>query len=470
MSFAGRKKQGRPRRAGIRKKILMLVWACVVPMAAVAIYAIIAINSFYRQYDNSVQNITRINEFNMTFEQEMYRSMYYIIVEAYDWNKLKGTDDSQNPYVQIETFQERLPALRAGTKDFKSLNDIDAIERMLQSLKSRVDDIIVNVEDGGHYDENMDMLSDNINVLTSLIQKDINDYISLEAANMESVRQDISVQVRVSMLALVVIVCILLVLTLLLSSRISNTLTEPIRTMCHKTELFAGGDFSVRYDPKSGDELETLAESFNSMVQEISNLVEDIKTEQKNAKDAELRLLQAQINPHFLYNTLDAIMWLVESGQNEQAVSMVASLSSFFRTTLSKGRDWITVREEESHIRSYLEIQKFRYADILDYEIEIPKEMGSYYLMKLMLQPIVENALYHGIKNKRGKGLIRVSGREDGDDLLFIVEDNGIGMMPAELARMRGLISGEISGEHDQHGYGIANIAQRIHLNYGSEY
>ena len=162
-------------------------------------------------------------------------------------------------------------------------------------------------------------------------------------------------------------------------------------------------------------------------------------------------------------------MWLIESDQKEQAVSMLSSLSLFFRTTLSKGHDWITVAEEENHIRSYLEIQKFRYEDILDYEIRIPDSMKGFYLMKLMLQPIVENALYHGIKNKRGKGMIRVTGREEGEDLVFVVEDDGIGMMPEELERMRGLISGEVT-EEEPHGFGIANVASRIRLHYGEDY
>ncbi len=134
--------------------------------------------------------------------------------------------------------------------------------------------------------------------------------------------------------------------------------------------------------------------------------MEDIRVEELNLRAAELRV-QEQINPHFLYNTLDNIIWLAESKDTEQVVRMVSSLSSFFRTTLSKGREFITVKEEEQHIRSYLEIQQFRYRDILEYEIAIPEELYEYEIIKLTLQPLVENALYHGIKNKRGGGHIR---------------------------------------------------------------
>ena len=202
---------------------------------------------------------------------------------------------------------------------------------------------------------------------------------------------------------------------------------------------------------------------------EIARLIENTRIEEKNTRELELRLLQQQIKPHFLYNTLDAIMWLTEAGENEQAVSMVSSLSNFFRTGLSRGHDWIKVSEEESHERSYLEIQQFRYRDILSYQIEIAEDIKDYYIMKLMLQPIVENALYHGIKNRRAMGHILVKGEKRQGKLLFTVQDDGIGMKPDELDYMRKLISGEaesVSGS----GFGIANVEQRIHLGYGEPY
>ncbi len=462
-------RDGRVKPHGIRSKILRLVWGSFLPMLILAVYAIATINSLYTQYDRSVLNITSMNEFYSDFEEKMNRSMYYIITETVSLREMEEAGDERNPYILIGLLEDRLAALRSETEDAAGLNDLDAIGRMLSSLKKRVDDIIANVREGGHYDENMDMLQSNIYVLTGLIQKDIGDYINLEAETMEKNRQEIALHVRTTVWILIVGTVLITAAAFFLSSHLSGKITEPIRDMCRKTEQFASGDFSVRFSAESGDEIETLSDSFNSMVTEISTLVEDIRKEQANLKDAELRLLQEQINPHFLYNTLDAIMWLVESGQREQAVSMISSLSLFFRTTLSQGRDWITVGEEENHIRSYLEIQKFRYMDILDYEIRIPEEMKHFYLMKLMLQPIVENALYHGIKNKRGKGIIRVYGRICGEDLLLMVEDNGIGMMEDELSRLRSLISGEIVRE-DRHGFGMANVAQRIRLHYGEAY
>ncbi len=184
-------------------------------------------------------------------------------------------------------------------------------------------------------------------------------------------------------------------------------------------------------------------------------------------------MLQAQINPHFLYNTLDTIIWLAEDGKSSQVVSMVTSLSDFFRTVLSDGRDSIRISEEISHIRSYLEIQQFRYSDIMEYEIQIPDEIGEHSIIKLTLQPLVENALYHGIKNKRGMGKIRVSGEIQESTILLYVEDNGIGMLPDKLRELNTLLSGTQSKKiptEKELGFGIVNVSERIQLNYGQEY
>ena len=189
-------------------------------------------------------------------------------------------------------------------------------------------------------------------------------------------------------------------------------------------------------------------------------------TEQKMS----LLYLKSQVNPHFLYNTLDTIIWLAEAGEKEQVVNMVSSLSDFFRTTLSKGQDFITVQEEELHIQSYLQIQQFRYQDILEYEIEIPEELYQYKILKMTLQPLVENALYHGIKNKRRLGHIRISGQIEGDYLIFEVYDDGSGIDPEKLIRLKNVLDGEIEEKENPSGFGLYNVQQRICLNYGQGY
>ena len=148
---------------------------------------------------------------------------------------------------------------------------------------------------------------------------------------------------------------------------------------------------------------------------------------------------------------------------------MVTSLSDFFHTTLSKGHDYITVKEERTHIESYLEIQQFRYQDILDYEIQMDEEIYGYIIPKLTLQPLVENALYHGIKNKRGKGKILITGKKQGDKIIFQVIDNGKGMTEEELNSLRKKMAGTDTGDEAK-GFGVSNVNQRIKYYYGEEY
>ena len=178
---------------------------------------------------------------------------------------------------------------------------------------------------------------------------------------------------------------------------------------------------------------------------------------------SELRALQAQINPHFLYNTLDAIVWLAEAGESGEVIHITRALSDFFRISLSQGKDFITLADEIKHLKGYLTIQKIRYRDILDYEIDIPEEICGARVLKLMLQPLVENALYHGIKHRRGRGLIRVAGREENGALILTVQDNGAGMTKERLEQVRESLRGD---SDTNTGYGLFNVNKRIQLYY----
>jgi two-component system sensor histidine kinase YesM len=207
------------------------------------------------------------------------------------------------------------------------------------------------------------------------------------------------------------------------------------------------------------------------MIGKIKDLLDSKIKEQENLKKAELRALQAQINPHFLYNTLDTIIWMAESKKTDEVIKIVSALSDFFRISLSKGMDWITIGEEVERIRSYLTIQKMRYRDILDYKIEVDEDVTQNTILKLLLQPVVENALYHGIKNKRQGGTISVRGSRKGEDeILLEVEDDGIGFTPEKLAQLRAELDDESGDIQLESGFGIGNVNKRIQLYYGKPY
>ncbi|MGF6990968.1 sensor histidine kinase YesM [Lachnospiraceae bacterium PM6-15] len=290
----------------------------------------------------------------------------------------------------------------------------------------------------------------------------------MESESLANVRDDVVRQEQNAITVCVITVATVLVASISLSVFAIRSVTTPIKKLSKMAGKVAKGDFTARTEVPAEDEIAVLTNSFNDMTQEIGDLIENIKAEQANLRLTESKLLQAQINPHFLYNTLDTIVWMAEEKKSEQVVKVVTLLSQFFRTTLSGGSDYISINEELKHVESYLKIQEVRYQDILDFEIEASPEVLEYRIPKLTLQPLVENALYHGIKNKRGKGLIRVEAVKKGQNILLKIIDNGVGMTEEELQSTRNrLVNERQSGSS---GYGIYNVNRRIKYYCGEEY
>ncbi len=251
-------------------------------------------------------------------------------------------------------------------------------------------------------------------------------------------------------------------------------LTQPIQLLKHKMRLTAEGYLEAKVEPVGNDEISDLGQSFNIMVEKIKELLNQSILKQQLLQKAELRTLQAQINPHFLYNTLDSIVWMAEAGKDESVIQLVKALSQFFRLSLNKGRDWVTIRTELAHAQSYLIIQQMRYRDILEYHIHIDEELQEYPILNMTLQPLIENAIYHGIKNKRGKGLITISGYEENDAVVVLnITDNGAGMTSERLAFLRRELDHPVHAEdYDSYegGFGLLNVHQRLRLYFGEEY
>lgn len=207
------------------------------------------------------------------------------------------------------------------------------------------------------------------------------------------------------------------------------------------------------------------SQQMKEMQKELEELRRELEREKEMRRLGQLELLQVQVDPHFLYNTLDAIVWLVEAGKQQEAVEMLSQLSLFFRIALSKGQDIIRLKEEIDHTRSYMNIQRMCYGDSMDYEIVLPKELEEIRLPKLTIQPLVENALYHGTREKRGKSKIRIVCSEQGEDVLIAVEDNGRGMEPKQKAKLEKALQ-----KGGRVGFGLAAVHERIKLYFGKEY
>lgn len=267
-----------------------------------------------------------------------------------------------------------------------------------------------------------------------------------------------------------VVGCILF--TMLLYAFISARITKPINILQNNMQAAAKGNLDVRFLSGRRDEISSLGESFNTMIGRIKELMEQTRLEQENLKKAEFRALQAQINPHFLYNTLDAIIWMSQASKHEELMDMVVALSKFFRLTLGSGKEVVTVGEEVDHAKNYLIIQHMRYHDIMSYEFSVDPALRRFRMIKLTLQPLIENAIYHGLKNKRGGGKIRIEGYHDQEagNVVFIVADNGRGMSEGRLREVIADMNDVSPGKSDDGGHALRNVHERIQLSYGDSF
>lgn len=278
----------------------------------------------------------------------------------------------------------------------------------------------------------------------------------------------------------------LFAVSMALISFIMKRLTDALNRLERQMACARNGDFSVRFFYPFKDEIGSLSESFNYMIEEVQNLINkqnqsiiDLRIErdnvaemQKQKREAELKALQAQIKPHFLYNTLNAITWQAADKGMDDVSLMANSLGRFFRLSLNKGVEIISLSDEIEHVRSYLSIQGIRYQNRLCYEIDIPGDFPECRVLKLILQPLVENAIYHGIKEKKCEGLIRITAEKgtcgNVDTISLIVWDNGVGIPDETLMRMNHELQSGVRSTNE--GYGVYNVNERIRLYYGDDF
>ena len=258
---------------------------------------------------------------------------------------------------------------------------------------------------------------------------------------------------------------VILAAALLTSWLLSRLLGRPLRGLASAMERFESDADHFTYHPVGGTrEVRELSDSFSHMVGRIQQLMSTVREEEVNLRKTELKALQAQINPHFLYNTLDSIAWMCEQERSADAVNMVHALARLFRISISKGHELIPIAREIEHAESYLQIQKYRYKNQFTYEFQVDPECLGYYCNKITLQPIIENAIVHGLDLMVDEGLITIQVCQDGEDILFRVTDNGVGMSPEQVDS---ILDREPT---DRSGIGIRNVDNRLKIYFGKGY
>ena len=257
----------------------------------------------------------------------------------------------------------------------------------------------------------------------------------------------------------------------LITNFISQGITRPLYRLQEVMRSVETGEFMEAGNLKATDEIRELAREYDLMVGRIRELMRANEREQELKRKSDLKALQAQIHPHFLYNTLDSIIWMAEMNKSPQVVQMTSALSRLFRISISGGRELIPLREELDHVRSYLTIQKMRYQDKFEYAIQINDDLERYTVLKIILQPLVENAIYHGVRDVSHAGIIEIGGEAENGSLDLWVRDNGSGMDADELQQVNAALSGtERDPASSQRGVGVRNVHERIRLYFGEQY
>ena len=453
------------RKKSLRRRLLLtyvlLLFITLIP----SIYSVVVFQFHTKQYSQIIKNVSSANKISSIAKNDIPSELWNIIC-----GKKEIDDGSQN--IMLDEISSGLSLMLLTNKNDESLGKLEVANRAYTTLRRNVDILIQQMRGGSLVTQNEATL-DEIRTITSLFSDIMLDFIETEIEFANQTNQSL----RNTSITLTVIQILITVLAVLISLSsfvsVSAAIQKPISDMEKLSTKVANGNLTARTEIPNVRELDTLAENLNTMTAQIDLLIKKNMEEQKNFQKAEMKALQAQITPHFLYNTFDTIVWLAEEEKTDEVVKITKAFSDFLRISLSRGHEWITIAQELDHIRNYLTIQKIRYADILSYKIEADESLCSSKIIKLVLQPLVENAIYHGIKNKRGRGKlsVKVSYTDESKSRIeFSVEDNGAGFTEERLAEVRTeLEKGEQDSEKLSSVYGLYNVNKKLRLYYGDE-
>lgn len=442
-------KRSEREKTSISARLRQLILYLAVPLCVLAVLVLVLLMIYSLQYAQISSNISTASQFNQNFKDEVDLKMYYFVTGSRD----------EIPWDEVETAEELATKLLGNTKNRESRRAANSVLNLCGNLK----DSMSEIENTDGYDRRMHRLENNVYVITELVQDYMYTYLYHEAGELAALRERQSMWLITGLILTAVVMVTTIVYSLRRGFLISHSITRPIDELYQRVTEIGHGDLTPRPQVEAEDEkLRALGGGLEEMASRLSEQMELNRQEQVRLRSMELALVQAQINPHFLYNTLDAIMWLVETGKNEQAVKMVSSLSLYFRSFLSNGKDIITIGEEALHVRSYLEIQQVRYQDILRYELNMDPELDRCLIPKMTLQPLVENAIYHGIKEKRGGGSITISSVSEGNQAVLRVQDTGVGLPPEALKQLRESLESD-----EGTGFGVLASYKRLKLLFG---
>jgi len=435
-------------------------------------YSVIFSRIHTLQYDKIITNVSRANRLSQIVKVNVSDEIWDIVA-----GKIEFKDGNQ--YGILRQIRSGIVDIMDSTSNQKNRQLLVVASRAEETLENYVNMLGNQINNNASVAEN-EKIMDEIRGVCSLIYDILQNFIVSEIESAADTNESIKRSSVILTFIQSIIGVIIISISVYAFTSVSENIRRPIHDMEVLSSRIANGDLKARAERPNVNELNHLAENLNTMAGKIQDLIDENVQEQQNLQKAEMKTLQAQITPHFLYNTFDTIIWLAESGQTSEVIEITRAFSDFFRISLSKGHEWITVSQELDHVRNYLKIQKIRYENILNYEFVIDEGIDDVPVLKLVLQPLVENAIYHGIKNKRGRGKITVSahllrsknvqystGNCIGSDcIIFSVEDNGIGFTPDRLTEVLNELNKKSDAENLKAVYGLYNVNKRLNLYY----
>lgn len=354
----------------LETKMKWMLLSTMIPMTILIIVLLVFFWHYTNEYNQLSNNLAVSSEYNanyrnsnndMSFKDEVDMDIYYVTIGR------KGKDGL--PTEQVDKAISTVESLKKTTSKKESLRSLKYLTNYLENLKKRMNQLL----EIKNYQERQEFVANNTEILTTLFEKEMQNYIYQEATELVQIESQLAGNVRLTIITMCAAILVATAILLRRSFRLTYSITKPISEILHNIKKVGKGEYkTINVVSADSVEIQELDAGTRKMAGRIEGLLENVRKEQEVQHMTELQLIQAQVNPHFLYNTLDTIVWLVEGGMQQDAVDMITSLSVFFRTSLSKGKDIIPLSEEKRHTLSYLEIQQSRYRDIMEFEINIP--------------------------------------------------------------------------------------------------
>ena len=453
----------------IRKKILGVTLVAALPFLAISIYLLISMSNYNHTYNKIVQNLTIANSYNLDFKEEMDESLYKMVVGYVTVDDFDDAEELKSPYVLIKNLRKEFRNLKKITTDTESKLWLDSLLRNIDTLENRVDDLVQNIHVGGTYDSNIKELDDNIYILTELIQDDIQYYIYYQTESMEKVTDTLNTQIRTFIIICACLIAVLTIGLVMAVMQITTGMLRPIQVLAQAAGRISKGDLDARADVDSRDEIAVLADRFNDMAGNIQTLVVKVREDEQKMRKADLRLLQEQINPHFLYNTLDTMSGIANAQNCPMVSGMCHSLSAIFRYSLNMTDELSTVQNEMAHVRNYLYVMDVRNGSTIAYDYQIDSDTLADQMPRICIQPVVENALTHGLRNVRRKDKkLLIRSEHVNENLVITIQDNGAGMDAESMNRL--LDQNDMKRVESGISIGILNVNARLKRLFGEKY